>query len=147
MNYTQPGMPGTWTNPTVNWAPMNNQPTTWSPGVPQAMRSQQPINNVMQVSGPESAKAFTAPAKSSVVMFDMSNPVFYWKEFDDNGYPFPIRRFRFEEEFDDQPKPEPSADRTAAMEEVQNIKRDLETFKQGLSSDMAEIKKILEGLV
>lgn len=37
----------------------------------------QPINNLLRVTGPESAKAYSMPPNSDVVLFDSERPIFY----------------------------------------------------------------------
>ena len=97
-----------------------------------------PINNILKVTGPESAKAYSLPPDSSVILFDAENPVFYLKATDDGGFPHPLRTFSFEEI------------KTPENQSIEQIdtsnfvtKNDLET----LQNDISELKNMLEGLV
>ena len=38
---------------------------------------QQPVSNILRVTGPESAKAYPVSPNSDVILFDGENPVFY----------------------------------------------------------------------
>ena len=100
---------------------------------------QQPVNNILRVTGPESAKAYSIPADSSVILFDANNPIFYLKTTDDGGFPHPLRTFKFEEV--------KVPDISASMEQIDTsnfaTKDDLDT----LQSNISELKEMLEGLV
>lgn len=129
------------------WMPPNNN---WSNGwqlnqLYQQQRpnninnNQQPVNNILRVTGPESAKAYSIPADSSVVLFDANNPVFYLKTTDDGGFPHPLRTFSFEE------IKVPETQQTVETMDMSNFvtKDDVEILR----TDISEMKKILEGLV
>lgn len=99
---------------------------------------QQSVNNILRVTGPESAKAYTLPANSSVILFDAENPIFYLKTTDDGGFPHALRTFTFEElKTEDQPVVEPI--------DTSNFvtKEDLEILEKNIT----EVKDMLEGLV
>ena len=135
--YNQPG--------NLNWAPMNNAPATWQPNTQWPPPSNwsgysqdryKPVNNLLRVTGPESAKAYSVPPGSTVVLFDADNPIFYLLNKDDSGFPT-LRTFRFEEE-----KPvEVSAVAETCKDD--GIREEVESLK----SDISEIKEMLEGLV
>lgn len=99
---------------------------------------QQPIDNILRVAGPESASAYPLPEKSNIVLFDANNPIFYWKTTDDNGYPYPLRAFKFEEVKLNESKT--AEDTNTSMFAT---KDDLAT----LQNNVFEIKQMLEGLV
>lgn len=46
----------------------------------------EPINNVLQVMGPESAQAYQLAPNSQVILMDSNKPVFYMKKSDSSGY-------------------------------------------------------------
>lgn len=97
---------------------------------------QQPINNLLRVTGPESAKAYSIPPNSNVVLFDADNPIFYLKSTDDSGFAN-LRTFKFEEQkiIEVQPQVEQNSNSVT--------KNDLEA----LEKDISELKEMLEGLV
>ena len=124
-----------------NW---NNNNRMWNQLRPQFnnnmnnISQQQPVDNVLRVAGPESANAYPLPEKSNIVLFDANNPMFYWKTTDDNGYPYPLRAFKFEE---------------VKLNELQATENtDTSTFATkddliALQNNVFEIKQMLEGLV
>ena len=127
----------------AHWAPMNNNygnPYTWQPNTQYPapstyLHNQRPENNLIRVTGPESAKAYPVPPGSSVVLFDADNPIFYLLEKDDSGFPS-LRTFEFSEK--------------APVVEVQPVPTPTNELKEevdGLKNDISEIKKLLEGLV
>lgn len=99
----------------------------------------QPFTNMLSVMGPESAKAYPLPKKSDVILFDDNNPFFYWKSTDDNGFPRPLKAYRFEEVDITETQP------VTASIDTSNFatKEDLTTLEKNIS----QIKEILEGLV
>ena len=129
-----------------NWMPPNNN---WPNGAwqwnapyqqqPQINNNQEPINNILRVTGPESAKAYPLPRKSSVVLFDADNPIFYLKTTDDGGFPNPLRSFTFEEI--------KSIETPAVNEQIDTsnfaTKDDLDILRKSV----LEVKDMLEGLV
>ena len=56
----------------------------------------QPINNILQVMGPESAQSYQVGPNSHVILMDSNRPVFYTKKSDDSGYSV-TKAFKFEE--------------------------------------------------
>ena len=56
----------------------------------------QPMNNVLQVMGPESAQAFQIGPNSQVILMDSDKPVFYTKKSDSSGFS-KTRAFEFHE--------------------------------------------------
>ena len=101
-------------------------------------QSQHPTNNIIRVTGPESAKAYPLGERSSVVLFDAENPIFYLKTTDDGGFPNPLRSFSFEEII---PETQPQSEQVDTSSFV--TKNDLESLEQ----DISELKDMLEGLV
>ena len=99
---------------------------------------QQPINNLLRVTGPESAKAYPLPSNSNVVLFDADNPIFYLKSTDDSGFAS-LRTFTFEEQkmIESQPIVEQIDTSNFATKE------DLTSLKNNIS----ELRDLLEGLV
>ena len=61
-----------------NYSPMQQNP--------QMQSQRQPINNVLEVMGPESAQAYQVGPNSRVILMDTNRPVFYFKQSDDSGY-------------------------------------------------------------
>lgn len=57
---------------------------------------EQPINNLIRVTGIEGAKAYQMPANSTVALFDNNDDYMYIKTTDGAGFPS-IRIFKFEE--------------------------------------------------
>ena len=98
---------------------------------------QQPVSNILRVTGPESAKAYPVSPNSDVILFDGENPVFYWKSTDDSGFAS-IRTFTFEEQ---KQEVQPIIEQIDTSNFV--TKNDLEI----LEKDVSELKNMLEGLV
>ena len=96
---------------------------------------QKPENNIIRVTGPESAKAYPLGRDSAIVLFDAKNPIFYLKTTDDGGFPLPLRTFRFEEIIEQPPEPIDTSNFAT--------KSDLEDLEKNIS----ELKNLLEGLV
>lgn len=132
-----------------NWMPpnMNNYSgmSAWNNPYQQQLNNsmnnfqqQQPVNNLLRVTGPESAKAYSLPPNSNVVLFDAENPIFYWKTTDDSGFAT-LRTFIFEEQKTVEPQP--------VLEQIDTsgfaTKDDLET----LQKNILEMKEMLEGLM
>ena len=126
-----------------NWIPPNNHwPGTWqwngnSPYQSPQLNNNtniQPVNNLLRVTGPESAKAYSLPPNSDVVLFDSENPIFYWKSTDDSGFAT-LRTFIFEEQ------------KAVEPQQIDNsnfaTKDDLDILKKNI----LDMKEILEGLV
>lgn len=61
-----------------NYSPMQQNP--------QMQNQRQPINNILEVMGPESAQAYQVGPNSRVILMDTNRPVFYFKQSDDSGY-------------------------------------------------------------
>lgn len=63
--------------------PAQNMPSFYPP-----MQAQQasPINNILQVMGPDSAEEFKVGPNSHVFLMDSNRPVFYIKRSDDTGH-------------------------------------------------------------
>lgn len=134
-------------NSNLNWAPMNNAPNTWD-GYTNPYRTvtptgnrigyspmqPQPMNNLLRVTGPESAKAYSLPPNSNVVLFDADNPIFYLKATDDSGFAT-IRTFEFNEKID--------TNVGISSSDIFATKEDLSSVADRLSS----IEELLKGLV
>lgn len=81
--------------------PRNNYSTNnQNAMMPSLIQSQigqaQPINNILQVMGPESAQAYQLGPDSQVILIDSNKPVFYMKKSDSSGYS-ETRAFKFHE--------------------------------------------------
>ena len=103
----------------------------------QQQQPQQSTNNIIRVTGPESAKAYPVAPNSDVILFDGENPIFYWKSTDDSGFAR-IRMFKFEEQTEIQ---QPTTEQIDTSNFV--TKNDLEILEKNVS----ELKEMLEGLV
>lgn len=101
-----------------------------------------PQNNLLKVTGPESAKAYPIAPNSEVALFDAENPVFYVKTTDASGYPT-LRTFKFEEVTPQVIDVQPSAEVTQPDLSEFASKKDL----VGLQADISEIKETLKGLM
>lgn len=112
-------------------------PTSYSPTF-----SQRPQNNLLRVTGPESAKAYPIPPNSEVALFDGENPVFYVKTTDASGYPT-LRTFKFEEVAPQVIDVQPAAEVTQPDLSGYASKDDVDALR----SDISEIKEALKGLV
>lgn len=60
----------------------------------QALQQQQPVQELIRVTGIEGAKAYQMPANSVVPLFDSENDIMYIKSTDGAGFPS-IRAFSF----------------------------------------------------
>lgn len=129
--YNNTWMPNYWSGGWT-WNMPYQQPNNQGNNIQQ----QQPINNLLRVTGPESAKAYSIPPNSNVVLFDADNPIFYLKSTDDSGFAN-LRTFKFEEQkvIEVQPQVEQNSNSVT--------KNDLEA----LEKDISELKEMLEGLV
>lgn len=76
--------------------PVNNNQNGMMPTLMQNQMSVQPINNVLQVMGPESAQAYQLGPDSQVILMDSNKPIFYMKKSDSSGYS-ETRAFEFHE--------------------------------------------------
>ena len=131
-----------------NWMPSNVKYGGWQNNIPYYPQNnfmnnsqvQQPIDNILRVMGPESAKAYALPPNSKVILFDADNPIFYLKTTDDSGFATNPRAFKFEE---------------ISMSEIQgSVQEQIDTSNfvtkddlKDLQKDFSELKEILEGLV
>jgi hypothetical protein len=125
-----------------NWAWQWNQPyqSQMAFNNNHMQQPQQPINNIVRVTGPESAKAYPLPEKSSVILFDAENPIFYLKTTDDGGFPNPLKTFSFQEI------------KTAETQQpvIEQVNTDNLVTKQdfeNLEKNVSELKEMLEDLV
>lgn len=62
----------------------------------QIMNQPPQVNNILQVMGPESARAFKIGPDSQVILMDSNEPIFYIKVSDSSGYS-KTKAFKFEE--------------------------------------------------
>ena len=141
----------------LDWAPMNNAPATGGyttssggyaqPGLmPQQYRTmygysqqqRQPFNNLLRVTGPESAKAYSLGPNSKVVLFDADNPVFYLKSTDDSGFAT-LRTFDFTE----RPVEAPAVQQLPTQPVPDSLQKEVDEIR----SDISDLKELLEGLV
>lgn len=125
-----------------NWVPNNYYGTqlynqSYQPQMLYNNIMRQPINNLLRVTGLESAKAYPAPPNSDIVLFDGEKPLFYWKSTDDSGFAN-IRTFIFEEQKQEM---QPIVEQTDISNFV--TKEDLSELKE----TVFELKQMLEGLV
>ena len=97
----------------------------------------QPMNNILQVMGLESAQAYQIGPDSQVLLMDSNRPVFYLKKSDSSGYA-EVRAFEFHEIPLTQPIP--PAQQPQPVEPTQT--QDFVTKK-----DFEEFKKMIEDLV
>lgn len=88
----------TYRPPYSTWTPGGYSGTAYPPRRPAP-------SNIIRVSGPESANAYPVGPNQTVLLMDVNEPIFYIKSADDSGFPSPLRRFRFEEIFEAEPKP------------------------------------------
>lgn len=136
-----------------NWN-ANNPMTTWSnypntvshngysgqyhmPYAPQ-QNVQRGMNNLLRVTGPESARAYPIGIDSNVVLFDADNPIFYLVSSDDSGFKT-MRTFRFVEETPVETAAEPVKESPADFATKDDM--------NALEGKLAKIEKMLEGLV
>ena len=116
------------------------QPSTFN-GSGSGFRSygQQSQNNLLRVTGPESAKAYSLPPNSNVVLFDADNPVFYIKSTDDSGFTT-LRTFEFTE----------VNNQNNQSETQPTIYEDFKEMQQNMAkmqNDISTLKEFMEGLV
>lgn len=147
MSGINPYAGGTWA-PQYTWTPQYSPYVTPQPapsytgtgGARSMPTAQQSVNNLLRVTGPESAKAYSIPPNSSVVLFDANDPVFYLKSTDDSGFAT-LRTFEFTERAPDvlDVKAEVPAIDTAAFASKEDF--------QALDEKIENIADLLKGLV
>lgn len=101
---------------------------------------QQPVNNMLQVMGPESAKAYSLPTNSKVVLFDASNPIFYFKATDENGFISAFKIYKFEEI-------DMSEAQFLSSEQNDTLNFATKEDLEALQNNISELKDMLKGLV
>jgi len=122
----------------------NNYPMNTPAGMPtQVMQQSQPLNNVLQVMGPESAQAYQLGPDSQVILMDSNKPVFYMKRSDSSGYS-ETRAFKFQEIPLMQASSIDSSNISAASANVQQQAPQPEYVTK---SDFEDFKKMIEELV
>lgn len=135
-------MPNNWMPPAnnlyVGWPYNQNMPYQQQQNTMQ--QQQQPINNILRVTGPESAKAYSLPPNSNAILFDADNPIFYLKTTDDSGFAN-LRIFAFEEQKPVEVQSQPVIEQIDTSNFA--TKDDLETLK----NTIFEVKDMLKGLV
>lgn len=126
---------GTWPTGPWTYTPTRTVPTYSGTG--SHLQMQRPVNNVLRVTGPESAKAYQVPPNSDVILFDANDPVFYWKSTDDSGFGT-LRVFDFTErkQVEVEPVLEAANVDFATRDDVEDLKKKL-----------SDISKALEGLM
>lgn len=82
--------------PRNNYPMVNNQNAISPSLMPGQMGQVQPLNNILQVMGPESAQAYQLGPDSQVILMDSNKPIFYMKKSDSSGYS-ETRAFEFHE--------------------------------------------------
>jgi hypothetical protein len=107
----------------------------------------QPRNNMPRVSGPESAKAYPMNPGDEIVVFDANEPVFYFLSADDSGFK-QMKTFEFNEKAPDVLDVQPQVNTMEIPDLVtkgdfDGLKKQVEAF----SSDLSELKEMIEGLV
>lgn len=108
---------------------------------PMMQNQMQPMNNILQVMGLESAQAYQIGPDSQVLLMDSNRPVFYLKKSDSSGYA-EVRAFEFHEIPLTQPIP-PAQQPQTQQQPVEPIQtQDFVTKK-----DFEEFKKMIEDLV
>lgn len=94
---------------------------SWSGFAPQTYPPQGV--QIPKADGPDDAKAYPLGPGSSAAIFDANNPVFYVKSTDPNGFPEPLRTFRFEEIV-------PQAETAREMEDISELKAQVEELRK-----------------
>ena len=97
---------------------------------------QQPVSNILRVTGPESAKAYPVSPNSNVILFDGEKPIFYWKSTDDSGFAS-IRTFTFEEQKQEEAQP--------IVEQIDTSNFITRDDLKALEKDVSELKEMLKG--
>ena len=144
---------GAWTPNGPTWAqpqypvPQASPYTPTYSGTGSHLFSRQPRNNMPRVSGPESAKAFPMNPGDEIVVFDANDPVFYFLSADDSGFK-QMKTFEFTEKAPDVLEVKPQLEELesagfATKDDVDSLKETVST----LCTDLAEVRKMLEGLV
>ena len=100
-------------------------------------------NNAVSLPGPQlnkvssmdGAKQFQTVPNAMYALFEEDDDVFYLKITDKNNYPEVLKRFRFFEEPEPEPMPPPEPatkeDINALLKEVESLKDELRTMKEG----------------
>ena len=144
-------------NQNVNWAPMNNQPGTWTPPgqyqqynpygyrwnqpqfIPQSAPQPAPqsYSNLIKVSGMESVKAYPMGPNQDLAMFHGTEPIFYLVSTDDSGFKS-IREFNFYEKdtVDQDAEPHANVEAFATKEDVDDMKKEISDIRKMLKELM-----------
>ena len=122
--------------------PYQTQTNPYNLGSGYLQAASRPQNNLLRVTGPESAKAYPIPPNSEVALFDGENPVFYIKTTDASGYPT-LRTFKFEEVPPQVIDVQPAAEATQQDLSEFASKKELNLIQ----ADISEIKETLKGLM
>lgn len=137
------------------------QPNSWrAPGNSSGMNNNQlqPVNNIMQVMGPESAISFQVGPNSHVILMDSNRPVFYMKHSDDSGFS-ETKAYAFHEIplMDPVETSSPSKEETVEVSQIDDsnyvTKEDIDDLKKQLNrrdyvtkKDFEMLKKLVEEL-
>ena len=126
--------------------PQQSAVPTYS-GTGSHLYGRQPRNNMPRVSGPESAKAYPMNPGDEIVVFDANEPVFYFLSADDSGFK-QMKTFEFQEKAPDVLDVQPQTGMAdlpdlVTKDDFDDLKKQVATF----SSNLSELKEMLEGLV
>jgi len=130
-------------NPYGGRMPNGQIPTTGGLAAQQV----QPVNNVLQVMGPESAMAYQVGPNSSVILMDTNRKVFYTKRSDDSGYS-ETRAFEYREiplmETHAEPVQTSNTEDFVTKEEMDKLKKQLGQHDYVSKKDFDSLKKLVE---
>lgn len=126
------------------------QPAPYQPYSPsyasrlQQMEQQMGQSSVPQmtwVNGIEGAKAYILPPNSTIMLMDSDAPKFYIKKTDNNGQPFDLKAYRFEEDI--QPMPQ---NNYVAPEAVENMQHTITSLQQEITQCRGQIEELYSKL-
>lgn len=107
-----------------------------------AQHSEQPVNNLIRVTGIDGARAYQMPANSTVALFDNNDDYMYVKTTDGAGFPT-TRIFKFEEVQTTQPGTQVQND-YISRDEFESFKKEMMEYgKQFIQQEptLSELKK------
>ena len=85
--------------------------------------------------GIDGAKQFPTVANATYAIFEEDDDVFYVKVTDKNNYPISLRRFRFFEEAEPVPEPQPEPvtkdEYQRLLDEVKSLREEINSMKEG----------------
>ena len=137
-----PGYQGSWSS----YPPQMNTPQPPYP-MPQfnTRQQQQPINNILRFTGPESAKAFSMPPNSDVIGFDGNAPVFYMLSTDDAGFKT-MKTFDFQERLPEQSAYAYQSGPAQPQNQQYAMKDDLDEVKKQISEMANTLKEMSDAV-